>query len=83
MNKQSSSSLSSSSKLFLKMSAVDSIIFIEIEDDNDVKDVINYLKSSDIDERYDQLSQLDTNWKVPMIDYAYDEKEEILHIKGM
>jgi hypothetical protein len=69
------------------MSAVDSIIiFIETEDDNDVKDVITYVKSLDIDERYDQLSQLDTSWKVPTIDYAYDaddEKEEMLHIKGM
>jgi hypothetical protein len=58
------------------MSAVDSIIFIEIEDDVDVKDVIISIKSLDIEERYDQLSQLDTSWKVPMINYADDETDK-------
>ena len=59
------------------------MVFIETIDDN--KDVI-FQKQVDL-EKYDQLSQADTSWKVmvfPKPDkYEADDEDEVVNIKGL
>jgi len=64
-------------------SNMDSLVFVETSDN----DVASIVKSLDNLEIFDQLSQLDTSWKVTY-DVAYDaddedEKDAIIDIKGL
>jgi hypothetical protein len=64
-------------------SNMDSLEFVETSDN----DVASIVKSLDNLEIFDQLSQLDTSWKVTY-DVAYDaddenEKDAIIDIKGL
>ena len=64
-------------------SNMDSLVFVETDDN----DVVSIVKSLDNLEIFDQLSQLDTSWKVTY-DVAYDaddenEKDAIIDIKGL
>ena len=64
-------------------SNTDSLVFVETDDN----DVVSIVKSLDNLEIFDQLSQLDTSWKVTY-DVAYDaddenEKDAIIDIKGL
>ena len=64
-------------------SNMDSLVFVETSDN----DVASIVKSLDNLEIFDQLSQLDTSWKVTY-DVAYDaddenEKDVIIDIKGL
>jgi hypothetical protein len=64
-------------------SNMDSLVFVET-DDNDVASIVKSLDNLEI---FDQLSQLDTSWKVTY-DVAYDaddenEKDAIIDIKGL
>ena len=64
-------------------SNMDSLVFVETSDN----DVASIVKSLDNLEILDQLSQLDTSWKVTY-DVAYDaddedEKDAIIDIKGL
>jgi hypothetical protein len=64
-------------------SNMDSLVFVETSDN----DVASIVKSLDNLEIFDQLSQLDTSWKVTY-DVAYDaddenEKDAIIAIKGL
>jgi hypothetical protein len=64
-------------------SNMDSLVFVETSDN----DVVSIVKSLDNLEIFDQLSQLDTSWKVTY-DVAYDaddenEKDAIIDIKGL
>ena len=64
-------------------SNMDSLVFVETDDN----DVVSIVKSLDNLEIFDQLSQLDTSWKVTY-GVAYDaddenEKDAIIDIKGL
>ena len=64
-------------------SNMDSLVFVETDDNV----VVSIVKSLDNLEIFDQLSQLDTSWKVTY-DVAYDaddenEKDAIIDIKGL
>ena len=62
---------------------MDSLVFVE----TDHNDVVSIVKSLDNLEIFDQLSQLDTSWKVTY-DVVYDaddedEKDAFIDIKGL